>query len=296
MNLGFTFYPQDWWTSETFFILNETERYLFLELIFSMYSNGGTVKNNKVLFENRMRTKIEDSVWKTITDLMVKDGEYLTLLSVNKRMKKAEASRENGKKGGRPQGIEKPKKPNLETQKNPPLETKVKLSIKETKSTTLSEKEIDDDDEIQKVEIDPNILETQNSPLEKIDSGTPSSFPALGHQPDRSYISNEYQTVKNTNVENAKSLLSDQHGQQRDAFMLAIGKNDVELFRYFLREFNAHRSRNGKEDETLNEYAKHLNNWINRKGTDGIKTMTIAYNQIKNPITKPKYGHYLYDK
>lgn len=125
--LGFTFYPKDWWTSDSFYALNPFERYIYLELLFMMYLNDGFVANDKVNVERRLLTTIKDEVWVKITDLLVKDGDKLTHLSVNSRMKKTLANRENGKKGGRPKGsTKKPKKPKPEThaktQKNPPLE------------------------------------------------------------------------------------------------------------------------------------------------------------------------------
>lgn len=107
-----------------------------------MYDNEGYIKNNKTVVERRLLTTIKDEVWNKITDLMVKDGDQITHQSVNKRLRKAIANRENGKKGGRPrkQDLEddledelnekKPKKPNLETQEetqnNPPYKEKEK--------------------------------------------------------------------------------------------------------------------------------------------------------------------------
>ena len=121
--LGFTFYPKDWWTSDSFYILSPFERYIYLELLFMMYDNEGSIKNDKARIERRSGTTIKDDVWSKITDLMVKDGDQLTHNSVNKRLSRAISSRENGKKGGRPKkNIEKPKKPKLETHKNPHLE------------------------------------------------------------------------------------------------------------------------------------------------------------------------------
>lgn len=144
--LGFTFYPKDWWTSDSFYALSPFERYIYLELLFMMYDNGGSIKNNKAIVERRLMTTIKDEVWIKITELMVEDGDQITNESVNKRLKKAITNRENGKKGGRPRKNnendffddledEKPKKPNLETQEktqnNPPYKEKEKEKIKE---------------------------------------------------------------------------------------------------------------------------------------------------------------------
>ena len=135
--LGFTFYPKDWWTSDTFYALNPFERYIYLELLFMMYANDGCVANNKVNAERRLGTTIKDDVWVKITDLMVKDGDQLTHKSVNKRLRKSITNRENGKLGGRPKksetlkneknnDSEKPKKPKIKTQNNPPYEREYK--------------------------------------------------------------------------------------------------------------------------------------------------------------------------
>lgn len=121
--LGFTFYPKDWWTSDTFFDLEPVERYIYLECIFLMYQNDGYIKNDKSYVEKRVGIKIDDTIWGKITQKLTQDEFGLTHKSVNKRLRKAIANRENGKKGGRPQ---KPKKPNDKPKKNPPLKEKEK--------------------------------------------------------------------------------------------------------------------------------------------------------------------------
>lgn len=118
--LGFTFYPKDWWTSESYFELTPIQRYYYLECLFIMYSNDGFMKTQKTQFENRIRTQVIQSDWDLVVDKFILDCGQFTHPSVNKRLRKAVANRENGKKGGRPP---KPKKPNFETQNNPPLES-----------------------------------------------------------------------------------------------------------------------------------------------------------------------------
>lgn len=118
--LGFTFYPKDWWTSESYFELTPIQRYYYLECLFIMYSNDGFMKTQKTQFENRIRTQVLQSDWDLVVDKFILDDGQFTHQSVNKRLRKAVANRENGKKGGRPP---KPKKPNLKTQNNPPLES-----------------------------------------------------------------------------------------------------------------------------------------------------------------------------
>ena len=121
--LGFTFYPKDWWTSESYFELTPIQRYYYLECLFIMYSNDGCMKTQKTQFENRIRTEVLQSDWDIIITKFDWLNDMYTHKSVNKRLRKAIANRENGKKGGRPpKEIQEPKKPNNETQKNPPLE------------------------------------------------------------------------------------------------------------------------------------------------------------------------------
>jgi hypothetical protein len=109
--LGFTWYPQDWWSSDTFFDFNELERYVYLECIFIMYRNDGYLKTQKTQFENRIRIKISDEIWEKVTSKFLKTDDGFTSLTVNKRLKKAAISRQNGKSGGRPRNDENPENP-----------------------------------------------------------------------------------------------------------------------------------------------------------------------------------------
>lgn len=150
--LGFTFYPKDWWTSDSFFALNPFERYIYLELLFMMYDNSGYVQNDKVKVERRLMATIKDDVWLKIADLMAKEGDQLTHKSVNKRLRKAITARENGKNGGAPVGNNNAKKGETEekqpkqpsetteetTQNNPPYKEKEKRKEKETNTIDFS--------------------------------------------------------------------------------------------------------------------------------------------------------------
>jgi hypothetical protein len=117
--LGFTFYPKDWWTSDSFFEFDARERYVYLELIFLMYQNDGYVILDREQVGQRLRMDIPLSVWSKITQKLTKTDLGYTHHSVKKRNAKAVTSRENGKKGGRPP---KPNNPPV----NPPLESKGK--------------------------------------------------------------------------------------------------------------------------------------------------------------------------
>jgi hypothetical protein len=136
--LGFTFYPKDWWTSESYFELTPIQRYYYLECLFIMYSNDGVMKTQKNQFENRTRTMVLQNDWEIVISKFELINDNYTHVSVNKRLRKAVANRENGKLGGRPKKeVEKPKKPSLETQKNPPLERE-RESEKETKENIIN--------------------------------------------------------------------------------------------------------------------------------------------------------------
>lgn len=115
--LGFTFYPKDWWTSDTFFNLVAEERYIYLECIFLMYQNDGYLNLTKEQIERRLITQIKPKVWDKITQILTKTDLGYTHNSIKKRTSKSTTSRENGKKGGRPK---KPNNPEI----NPPLEVK----------------------------------------------------------------------------------------------------------------------------------------------------------------------------
>lgn len=137
MKLGFTFYPQDWWSSDSFFELNPTERYIYLECLFLMYHNEGYMKSDKSYFENRIRIKISDEVWAKITSKFITDQNRFTCLAVNKRLRKAEISRENGILGGRPK-TQKTQSENLMVK--PKEKEKIKVKVEsENKNESESE-------------------------------------------------------------------------------------------------------------------------------------------------------------
>lgn len=105
MKLGFTFYPQDWWSSDTFFDFDPLERYVYLECLFLMYRNDGYMKTEKSHFENRIRIKVSDKVWEKVTQKFILHNEEYTSLAVNKRLNKSDVARKNGLMGGRPAKI-----------------------------------------------------------------------------------------------------------------------------------------------------------------------------------------------
>lgn len=71
------------------------------------------MKTQKTQFENRARLSVSDEVWQKVTAKFLLDKEGYTSLTVNKRLKTAVNSRENGKLGGRPPKDKNPENPEL---------------------------------------------------------------------------------------------------------------------------------------------------------------------------------------
>lgn len=141
--LGFTFYPQDWWSSDSFFDFSPVERYIYLECIFIMYRNDGYMKTQKTQFENRVRISVDDDVWTKITSKFILTDSGFTSLTVNKRLKKAEISKENGKLGGRPPKETQKTQPNNLKRKRKGIESEKKVSGDKSPSRTLQERKDD---------------------------------------------------------------------------------------------------------------------------------------------------------
>lgn len=138
MQLGFTFYPKDWWTSETFYSLEPAERYIYLECIFLMYANDGYIPDDKANIQRRLMMPIEDGIWLKVTDLFIKEDDKLTHKSVNKRLKKTISNRQNGQQGGRPKKEDKnPNNPN----NKPIAETQTKPNDKPNDNPPYKKKE-----------------------------------------------------------------------------------------------------------------------------------------------------------
>lgn len=69
------------------------------------------MKTQKTQFENRARLSVTDEVWEKVTDKFILHDKGYTSLTVNKRLKIATNSRENGKLGGRPPKEKNPENP-----------------------------------------------------------------------------------------------------------------------------------------------------------------------------------------
>ncbi len=120
--LGYTWYPQDWWTSQTFKRLKKFPlvRYAIRELFDLMYQEGKPIFMNKEYLKDDFNIELSEEEFEKLLEYITitNEGKWW-LNSVKKRICKAEAARENGKKGGRPKITQEPRKI---TQNNPPLE------------------------------------------------------------------------------------------------------------------------------------------------------------------------------
>ncbi|MGV6946990.1 DUF7833 domain-containing protein [Sphingobacterium kyonggiense] len=262
--LGFTFYPKDWWTSDSFFELSLVQRYLYLETLFVMYSNGGFMKTQKTQLENRMRTQITDEDWQIVTERFVLIEGKFTHPSVNKRLRRTTANRENGKKGGRPPKnttktgentlSEKPKKPNLETQNNPPLEIE-------------REREREIKENIYSVPI--SSVENKNQENEN------------PKNPWDQYSPLDYTTPRS-------DLLCDLE------FITRIGNNQVisnEQTISWINKFFDSIETTKESHTTLQAYRKHCMNWINSKITNQKKYENNQTSTRRHEASRPSNGY-----
>lgn len=145
--LGYTWFPQDWWTSDTFKRLKRFPmvRYTIRELIDLMYSEGKPIKMNREYLSDDLNISLSDEEFSKLMEYIIVDENGLWWFdSVKKRISRADASRQNGKKGGAPRGNKNAKKeeqkeetkttqePSETTQENnlenPPYKSKYKLN------------------------------------------------------------------------------------------------------------------------------------------------------------------------
>lgn len=127
MSLGYTWYPQDWWTSETYKRLKKYPlvRYTIRELFDLMYKEGKPIEMNRDYLFDDFNIELSDEEYNKLIEFIsiTEDGKWW-INSIRKRITKAESARENGKNGGRPKGSknaknneeEKTQKPSEKTQ------------------------------------------------------------------------------------------------------------------------------------------------------------------------------------
>lgn len=245
MNLGFTFYPQDWWTSDRYFSLDATERYIYLECIFKMYSNGGYLNPNKKLLETQLRTEIKPNCWDKITEFFVLTDLGYYDISVLKRLKKSVSNRVNGQKGGRPK---KTQKPNLETQNNPPYIIEDNINIKEV------EEEVEE--------------EVKENPT----SSTPPPAENNFIQPQTAM---QYKPIDECRKEYDEKYL-----QQKQAIQMNHMLNDEQM--KSLQDSFDSWIKTTTEGKIMHDYCTHFSNWVN-KNPDKIKLAKTPISKIKSP-------------
>ena len=144
LGLGYMWYPQDWWTSNSFKRLKKYPmvRYAFRELIDLMYNEGEPVEMNAEFLKEDFNISLTEIEYNKLLEFVtISDDGKWWINSVKKRIKKAQSSRVNGLKGGRP-----PKNPITQKNnppnnpRNPPLQIESKSKSKiETKIETKSD-------------------------------------------------------------------------------------------------------------------------------------------------------------
>lgn len=159
--LGYTWYPQDWWTSETFKRLKRFPmvRYVIRELFDLMYKEGTPIKMNRDYLYDDFNVELSDAEYDKLLEFITITDEGLWWIdSIRKRINKAEAARQNGKNGGRPKSekniqnppISETQEPSKKTQannpRNPPSErereSKREIEIKEKVKDEVENKKV----------------------------------------------------------------------------------------------------------------------------------------------------------
>lgn len=159
--LGYTWYPQDWWTSETFKRLKRFPlvRYTIRELFDLMYKEGKPIKMNRDYLYDDFNIELSDAEYDKLLEFITVTDEGLWWIeSIRFRMDKAETARQNGQKGGRPKGSNNAKnsaekitqKPSETTQRNNP-ENPLLLKERESKREIEIKEKVKDEVENKKV-------------------------------------------------------------------------------------------------------------------------------------------------
>lgn len=68
--IGFTMYPKDWWSSGTFFDVDDMLlRYFYIEMMFMIYSESGFWMEDRLHFSKRLRHQLTDHEWGSLKAL-----------------------------------------------------------------------------------------------------------------------------------------------------------------------------------------------------------------------------------
>jgi uncharacterized protein YdaU (DUF1376 family) len=110
--LGYTFYPKDFISDPDVMMMTSSQRGIYRDLIDLAYMNDNKIKYNLVQL-SKYCNATETEINEVLSIKGIKDSDFWTIPSCNKRIAKAQTNRENGSKGGRP------KKPKQNPTNNP---------------------------------------------------------------------------------------------------------------------------------------------------------------------------------
>ncbi len=119
--LGYTWYPQTWWTSDAFFDLEDYPlvRYAYREIMDLLYSKGGECMLTQRTIEKRFKIGLSDEEFELLKSQFNIENDLWSTDKVSKRMSKAETARKNGLKGGAPRGNNNASKAKKKTTQQP---------------------------------------------------------------------------------------------------------------------------------------------------------------------------------
>lgn len=269
--LGFTFYPKDWWTSDTFYVLSPFERYIYLELLFMMYDNDGYIFNDKARVERRLMTTIKDDVWNKLADLMVKEGDQITNPSVNKRLRRTLSNRKNGKNGGAPKGNKNASKNNP----NNPISTNEKNNLKTTKKQPKTTGCFENT-----ISVDFITNSESNEKQPKQPKKTTQNNPPFKREREREYkikdddIITPSPTIFGSDITTSIDSLMEDCLSDKIYFVEYIHRNfniDPNALPLKMKSFNDYLKSTSESIKCKKDYRSHFQNWLR-----------------KQPITKPK--------
>lgn len=235
--LGYTWYPQDWWTSQTFRRLKRYPlvRYAIRELFDLMYKEGKPVDMCREYLEDDFGINLSDKEYEKLMEYITIDeaGKWW-ISSIKKRLSKAEAARENGKKGGRPSSKNNKKsetqKPKKETEnknpQNPPLEIEREI-----------EREIESKNEKESEE---NII------------------------PARHFLSLNFFLIDDLE----KELIRSVSWKESVGMQHSISLDEVDRW---IKEFSLHLKASGEVKKSLKDAKKHFASWIRIRIEDEVK-------------------------
>jgi len=245
--LGFTWYPKDWWTSDTFHDLDAKEKYIYLECLFLMYANDGYMNYNKSQLEKRFSVRMSEEEFNNVMARFENSEKGYTSLTVNKRLRKAITSQENGKKGGRPRSKE---ENNTESEgeknpENPEKKPKITHLIKE------KEKE----------------KENRNNNEEFL--------PPPPEIPDQDF----HRRIIPLPIDEVRKLYDQFHTSQREQVQMAQRLTNDQMTA-LQNKFDTH-VKQTESTKSLTDYTSHLRNWTNTAFGQS------AINEVKKPQPKP---------